>query len=104
MKAKGGTHMAIEASEIGAGLDPATLDRPTAKVSAGVGSAQQLMFFLIAALSALAVGSAVLVAQAVGAGDTQRASRLARHSLLWSGMLSIPLAIGGLLLSDSVIG
>jgi hypothetical protein len=86
--------MAIEAREIGAGLDPAVAERPPAKVSAqpslqrrvvglagpvigenlletllgivdtalvahlgatataGVGSAQQLMFFLIAALSA----------------------------------------------------
>src|SRR5215471_3200470 len=101
----GGTHMAIEASEIGAGRGLAGADSPTATASAqpslqrrvvglagpvigenlletmlgivdtalvarlgatataGVGSAQQLMFFLIAALSALAVGSAVLIAQ-----------------------------------------
>ena len=37
---------------------------------AGVGSALQIMFFLISALSALAIGSSVLVAQAVGGGDT----------------------------------
>src|SRR5262245_61560470 len=122
--------MAIEAREIGAGLGPATADRPTSTASAppslrrrviglagpvigenllettlgivdtalvarlgatataGVGSAQQLMFFLIAALSALAVGSAVLVAQAVGAGEMQRAGRLARQSLIWSALLS----------------
>ena len=43
---------------------------------AGVGSALQIMFFLISALSALAIGSSVLVAQAVGAGDTARAGRL----------------------------
>lgn len=71
---------------------------------AGVGTALQVMFFLIAALSALAVGSSVLVAQAIGAGDTAQASRLARQSLLWSGLLSIPLALGGLLLSGTVIG
>src|SRR5207249_5875124 len=51
---------------------------------AGVGSALQIMFFLISALSALAIGSAVLVAQAVGAGDIARAGRLGRQSLLWS--------------------
>jgi MATE family multidrug resistance protein len=138
--------MAIEASEISVGLDPAVAERPTATASvqpslqrrvvglagpvigenlletmlgivdtvlvarlgatatAGVGSAQQLMFFLIAVLSALAVGSAVLVAQAVGAGDTQRASRLARQSLIWSALLSIPLAIGGLLLARPIVG
>src|SRR3712207_6279437 len=59
---------------------------------AGVGSALQVMFFMIAALSALSIGSAVLVAQAVGAGDARRASGLARQSLLWSAIFSIPLA------------
>jgi multidrug resistance protein, MATE family len=138
--------MAIEASELGAGLDPAVAQGLAATASAqpslqrrvvglagpvigenlletmlgivdtalvahlgatataGVGSAQQLMVFLIAALSALAVGSAVLVAQAVGGGDTQRASRLARQSLIWSALLSIPLAIGGLLLARPIVG
>jgi len=71
---------------------------------AGVGSALQVLFFLIATLSALAVGSSVLVAQAIGAGDTQRAGRLARQSLLWSGIMSIPLAIGGLLFTQSIVG
>jgi putative MATE family efflux protein len=71
---------------------------------AGVGSALQVMFLLISALSALAVGSAVLVAQAVGAGDLRRAGRLGRQSLIWSAIFSIPLAIGGLLLSAPLIG
>ena len=71
---------------------------------AGVGTALQVMFFLIAALSALAVGSAVLVAQAVGAGDAKRAGALARQSLIWSVIISIPLAIAGLLFSAPVIG
>ncbi len=70
---------------------------------AGVGSALQVMFFLISALSALAVGSAVLVAQAIGARDPLRAGNLARQSLIWSVLLSIPLAIGGYLLSGPVI-
>lgn len=71
---------------------------------AGVGSALQVLFFLISILSALAVGSAILVAQAIGAGDIQRASRLARQSLLWSFVFSVPLAIGGLLLAGPIIG
>src|SRR5207249_11141448 len=50
---------------------------------AGVGSALQVMFLLIAALSALAVGNAVLVAQAVGARDLVRAGQLGRQSLMW---------------------
>jgi MATE family multidrug resistance protein len=70
---------------------------------AGVGSALQVMFFMISALSALAIGSAVLVAQAVGAGDTARAGRLGRQSLIWSVLFSIPLSLCGFLLSRPII-
>src|SRR5918912_1513 len=63
---------------------------------AGVGSAQQIMFFLLAALSGLSVGSSILVAQAVGARDLGHASRLARQSILWSLILSVPLALLGI--------
>src|SRR5262245_7887390 len=70
---------------------------------AGVGSALQIMFFLISALSALAIGSSVLVAQAVGAGDTAQAGRLGRQSLLWSVLFSIPLSVLGFLLSGPII-
>ncbi|MBA3943135.1 MAG: MATE family efflux transporter [Herpetosiphonaceae bacterium] len=71
---------------------------------AGVGSGLQIMFFLLAALSALSVGSSILVAQAVGARDLALASRLARQSLLWSVLLSVPLAFAGLLLAGPIIG
>jgi len=71
---------------------------------AGVGSALQVMFFMISVLSALAVGSAVLVAQAVGAGDTARAGRLGRQSLMWSVLFSLPLTFAGFLLSGPIIG
>jgi putative MATE family efflux protein len=71
---------------------------------AGVGTAQQIMFFLLAALSGLSVGSSILVAQAVGARDLGHASRLARQSLLWSVILSVPLALLGIGLAGSIIG
>src|SRR5215207_9852551 len=71
---------------------------------AGVGSALQIMFFLISALSALAIGSSVLVAQAVGAGDSARAGQLGRQSLIWSVLFSIPLSVGGFLLSEPIMG
>src|ERR671937_1935642 len=71
---------------------------------AGVGSALQIMFFLISALSALAIGSSVLVAQAIGAGDTARAGRLGRQSLIWSVLFSVPLTFVGFLLSGPIIG
>jgi putative MATE family efflux protein len=71
---------------------------------AGIGGALQIMFFVLAALSALSVGSAILVAQAVGARALDRASRLARQSLLWSVLLAVPLALVGLGLADPIIG
>jgi putative MATE family efflux protein len=71
---------------------------------AGVGSAQQVLFFVISALSALSIGSTVLVARAFGAGKLPRAGRLARQSLLWSGLLAVPLAIGGVFLAKPIIG
>ncbi len=70
---------------------------------AGVGSALQVMFLLISVLSALAVGNAVLVAQAVGARDLARAGQIGRQSLIWSVVFSIPLAIGGLLLARPIV-
>lgn len=71
---------------------------------AGVGSALQVMFFLISALSALAIGSSVLVAQAIGARDTVRASMFARQSLVWSVLFSVPLALVGLATAAPVVG
>lgn len=71
---------------------------------AGVGSALQIMFFLLAALSALSVGSSILVAQAIGARDPKRANGIARQSLVWSVLLSVPLALIGLVLARPLIG
>ena len=71
---------------------------------AGIGSAQQIMFFLLTALSGLSIGSSILVAQAVGARNLTSASRLVRQSLLWSVILSVPLAFLGFLFSAPVIG
>ncbi|HEX6288968.1 MAG TPA: MATE family efflux transporter [Herpetosiphonaceae bacterium] len=71
---------------------------------AGVGSALQIIFVLIAALSALSVGASVLVAQAYGAGDLAAASRYAQQSLLWSVIVSIPLALLGFVLSGPIVG
>lgn len=71
---------------------------------AGVGSGLQIMFFVLAALAALSVGSSILVAQAVGARNLAEAGRLARQSLLWSVVLSIPLALVGFTLARPIIG
>lgn len=70
---------------------------------AGVGTAIQVLFFIMAVLSALSVGSSVLVAQAYGAGRLDRASELARQALLWSIVFSVPLALIGLFLSGPIV-
>ncbi len=71
---------------------------------AGVGAALQVIFVVIAALSALSVGAAVLVAQAFGAGDLAAARRFARQSLIWSALVSIPLTLIGLPLVPTIVG
>ena len=71
---------------------------------AGVGTAIQFMFFIISALSAISVGSAVLVAQSVGARDLVRAGNLAKQSLVWSLILSIPLGLIGLFNAHTLVG
>jgi multidrug resistance protein, MATE family len=71
---------------------------------AGVGSGLQIMFFVLAALAALSVGSSVLVAQAVGARNLERAGDLARQSLIWSVILSVPLALFGFGMAGQIIG
>jgi putative MATE family efflux protein len=71
---------------------------------AGVGAAVQIMQFLLAALAALSIGASVLVAQAVGARNFTRASDLARQSLVWSVIISIPLAASGFIFSSPIVG
>ncbi|MEZ4867570.1 MAG: MATE family efflux transporter [Caldilineaceae bacterium] len=70
---------------------------------AGVGTAIQFMFFIISALSAVSVGSAVLVAQSVGARDLVRAGNLAKQSLVWSLIISIPLSLIGLFNAHTLV-
>ena len=71
---------------------------------AGVGTAVQVMQFFLSALGALSIGASVLVAQAVGAQDLARASNLARQSLIWSIIISIPVALLGLVFASPMAG
>ena len=71
---------------------------------AGVGASVQVMFFVIAALGSLSVGSSVLVAQAFGAGKLADAARLARQSIVWSLFLAIPLAVVGSVFAAPIMG
>lgn len=71
---------------------------------AGVGSALQVIYVIIAALSALSVGASVLVAQAVGGGNFLAANRFARQALLWSVLMSVPIALVGWACTPLIIG
>jgi MATE family, multidrug efflux pump len=70
---------------------------------AGVGTALQVIFIVTAALSALSVGASVLVAQAIGAQDHAAANRFARQSLIWSVIISLPLAAFGISFTVPII-
>jgi MATE family multidrug resistance protein len=71
---------------------------------AGVGAALQVVYILLAGLSALSVGASVLVAQAVGAGDLRRAGRFARQAILWSVLIAVPLTALGVPLTPALVG
>jgi putative MATE family efflux protein len=70
---------------------------------AGVGAALQVIFIVVAALSALSIGASVLVAQAVGAQNLGESSRLARQALVWSLVVSVPVTAFGLAFSAPII-
>lgn len=70
---------------------------------AGVGTAIQVIFFLISALVAVAIGSSILVAHAIGAGHPAEASKIARQSIVWSLILAIPLMSAGAVLARPIV-
>ncbi|MBU6334644.1 MAG: MATE family efflux transporter [Chloroflexi bacterium] len=70
---------------------------------AGVGTALFVIPVIIAVLTPLSGGAAVLVAQAYGARDAHRVAVLARQALLWSILVSAPLAVLGIAGSGPVI-
>lgn len=71
---------------------------------AGVGTAIQLVFVMIVLLSAISVGCSVLVAQAVGARDSARASSIAKQSIVAGSILAIPFTIFGLVFAKEFVG
>jgi multidrug resistance protein, MATE family len=70
---------------------------------AGVGTAFEIVFFIISILSAIDVGATVLVSQAIGAIDQRRADLLARQAIIWGLLLAIPVSIGIYLAAPSII-
>ncbi|MEA2597057.1 MAG: hypothetical protein QOF01_3526 [Thermomicrobiales bacterium] len=71
---------------------------------AGVGTAAELVFFIISMLIALEVGATVLISKAFGAGDLESVRRLARQAIVWGILAAIPVSIGGYFAAGPVIG
>ena len=69
-----------------------------------MGVAFETVFLIIAILSAVTIGATVLVSQAIGAGDSERANQLARQAISWGVVLAIPLSVLGYVLAPQAIG
>jgi multidrug resistance protein, MATE family len=70
---------------------------------AGVGTAIELVFFMIAILSAVSIGATVLVSQAFGGRDIPRTNELARQAIVWGVLLSVPVSVLGAIFAPSII-
>lgn len=70
---------------------------------AGVGIAFETVFLIIAILSAVTIGATVLVSQAIGATNNERANQLARQAISWGVVLAIPLSVLGYVLAPQAI-
>ena len=85
-------------------VDTLMVSRISDDAIAGVGIGAELVFFMLAILSAVSIGATVLVAQAIGANEGDRANLYARQAISWGVALSIPLSIFGFLFADDLIG
>ena len=70
---------------------------------AGVGIGFEIVFFIISILAAIDIGATVLVSQAIGAGDRERANHLARQAIVWGTAIAIPLSVVMYLAAPSII-
>ena len=84
-------------------VDTFLVSRVSDEAVAGVGTAIQLVFVMIVLLTAISVGCSVLVAQAVGARDSGRASALAKQSITAGTILAVPLTVFGLVFATDLI-
>ena len=71
---------------------------------AGVGTAVEFIYFIIAILVALEIGTTVLISQAFGAGKLDRVVYLARQSLSWALFLAAPVSIVGYFAAPHIVG
>lgn len=70
---------------------------------AAVSLGNRLVFIMIGALQALAVGSTALVAQYIGANNRKQANRVIWQALYGAFLLAVLLSIGGYLLTPQIL-
>ena len=70
---------------------------------AGVGTANQIIFVIQAAFSAITTGTTVLVARFIGARQEQDANAVVKQSIVVGGLISVVFAIVGFFLADELI-
>ena len=85
-------------------IDTFMVARLGAAAVAGVGIGFELVFFIISILSAIDIGATVLVSQAIGASQQERANRLARQAIVWGVLLGIPVSLGMFVAAPTLIG
>ena len=85
-------------------VDTFMVARLGAAAVAGVGIGFELVFFIISILSAIDIGATVLVSQAIGAGQQERANQLARQAIVWGLLLAVPVSIGMFVAAPTIIG
>jgi MATE family multidrug resistance protein len=85
-------------------VDTFMVARLGAAAVAGVGTGFEIVFFIISILSAIDIGATVLVSQAIGAGERQRANHLARQAIVWGLLLAVPVSVGMYFAAPSIIG
>ncbi len=85
-------------------VDTILVARLGATAIAGVGTALQVLFFLLSILSAVTIGASIMVAHATGARDAAGAVSVAKQAIIWGLLGAIPLAILGALGSGHIIG
>src|SRR5947208_11184531 len=82
----------------------ALVGRLGAVALAGVGTATQLTWIGQSAVAALAVGTLVLVARSIGAGELEAACRTLKQSMLMSLLAGLVLGVVAVTLADPLVG
>jgi len=84
-------------------VDMLMVSRLGAAAIAGVGTSLQIMFLVISALSAVTVGTTVMVARYTGAGQTDDATRTVKQSLVLGIALALIISALGHFFAHTVI-